>query len=368
MREKKRKKQKKLNTILFLCLSVFLLSTTYVIYNIFILDKNISKNNSLLENTNKEKKEDEKGEIDKKEKVETIIKLSAIGDCTLGNDRKTLKNNFNYVYDNNEPKYFFSGVVENLSKSDITVANLESPITESKKFVEKKFVFKGPPEYTKILKEGNIEVVNIANNHTYDYGVEGFEDTKRYLEQDKIEYFGYDKKAIVEKNGVKIGFLGYEGWDESKKSLIEGDIKALKEKVNMVIISFHWGDERHKAPNEIQKALGRASIDSGADLVLGHHPHVIQGIEKYNGKNIVYSLGNFCFGGNTNPADKDTFIYKQEFTFDENKKLIKISEDEKIPASISSSRDKNDYRPSILEGEEKERVAKKIEERSSLIK
>lgn len=366
MREKNRKKQKKLNAILFLCLSVFLISTGYVIYNIFVLDNNIAKNDTLLEDMKKAKEEEEKNRKTGEKGV--TISISAIGDCTLGNDRKILKNNFNYVYDNNGPKYFFSGVVNSLSKDDITIANLEGPITESKEFVEKKFVFKGAPEYTKIIKEGNIEVVNLANNHTYDYGVEGFEDTKRYLEQDEIEYFGYDKSSIIEKKGVKVGFLGYEGWDTVKKSVIKSDIKSLKEKTNIVIVSFHWGDERSNIPNNVQKELGREAIDSGADLVLGHHPHVIQGIEKYNGKNILYSLGNFCFGGNTNPEDKDTFIYKQEFTFDSNKRLLKASEANIIPASISSSKDRNDYRPSILEGSEKERVANKIQERSSLIK
>ena len=114
-----------------------------------------------------------------------------------------------------------------------------------------------------------------------------------------------------------------------------------------------------------QKDAAHAAIDAGADLVLGHHPHVLQGIEKYNGRYICYSLGNFCFGGNKNPSDKDTMIFQQTFTF-ENGNLLDDSNINIIPCSLSSSGKKNDYKPRVLKGSEKDRVMKKIQDMSEL--
>ena len=138
----------------------------------------------------------------------------------------------------------------------------------------------------------------------------------------------------------------------------------MKRQTNLVIICFHWGDEGKYYPNKTQVAIGRYAVDEGADLVLGTHPHVIEGIEKYNGKYIVYSLGNFIFGGNRNPSDKDAFIFQQTFTFDEAKSLIESSNMNLIPISISSVKERNDFRPVILEGSEKDRVLKKIDDLS----
>ena len=132
----------------------------------------------------------------------------------------------------------------------------------------------------------------------------------------------------------------------------------------MVIVSFHWGTEKATYPDEIQKTLAHIAVDNGADIVVGHHPHVLQGIEEYNGKNIVYSLGNFCFGGNRNPLDKDTMIFQQTFTF-ENGELVQDNVKNIIPCSLSSVKEYNDYQPTILEGSESERVLQKIQELSS---
>lgn len=358
-------KKKSKRIMMFAC-AIFLIATGFVGYKILNVEKNSNNISSDLKNNSNE--DNKKLETDNDENKEITIKLSAIGDCTLGAHKNPPSKSFDKEYDEKGAEYFFSGVVDVLSKDDITIANLEGAITENKSYRDKTFVFKGRPEYTDILKKGSIEVVNLANNHSFDYEEKGYEDTKKHLEEAKIDYFGYDNKVIIEKKGIKIGFLGYEGWTVDKKADIEANIRKLKEEADLVVVSFHWGIERDEAPMDTQTQLARASVDAGADLILGHHPHVIQGIEEYKGKNIIYSLSNFCFGGNSNPADKDTMIYQQEFTFDGNKKLIKTLEKNVIPASISSSKNRNDYRPSILEGEDKERVAEKIEYRSSLIK
>ena len=133
-----------------------------------------------------------------------------------------------------------------------------------------------------------------------------------------------------------------------------------------MIVIFHWGNEKEEVPDTNQMTLGRLAIDEGADLVCGHHPHVLQGIEEYKGKNIVYSLGNFCFGGNSYPSDMDSMIFQQTFTIDQDGvKADNVTNI--IPCSISSDYSYNNYQPTPAEGEEADRIMQKIEERSSWI-
>ena len=133
----------------------------------------------------------------------------------------------------------------------------------------------------------------------------------------------------------------------------------MEKEADMVAVYFHWGVEKSYSPNQIQKDFAYNAIDYGSDLVIGSHPHVLQGIEEYNGRYIAYSLGNFCFGGNKNPSDKDSMIYQQTFNFEDNK-LASIDIPNVIPCSISSTKSRNDYKPTVLHGSEGERVLNKI--------
>ena len=135
---------------------------------------------------------------------------------------------------------------------------------------------------------------------------------------------------------------------------------------DLVIVEIHWGIEKEEKPEREQIDFAHRAVDLGADLVIGHHPHVLQGVEKYGGKYICYSLGNFCFGGNPNPSDTDTMIFRQTFSFREGM-AANTDDYELIPCSITSSGG-NDYRPAPLEGAQKERVEKKITERSELVR
>lgn len=297
------------------------------------------------------------------------ITISAAGDTTLGSDES-----FGYVYtfdsefknQNGDYGYFTQNVKGIFEKDDLTIVNLEGTFTKSVKVADKEYKFKGNPLYVNILKDGGIDAVNLANNHSFDYGRQGFDDTVYTLKKAGVGYFGYGYKYIKDIKGIKVGVLGYTGWSfpTDLKKQIKADISDMKKQVSLVVVCFHWGDEGKYYPNKTQIAIGHYAVDEGADLVLGTHPHVIEGIEKYNGKYIVYSLGNFVFGGNRNPSDKDAFIFQQTFTFDETKSLIKSSNMNLIPISISSVKERNDFRPVILEGGEKERVLKKIEDLS----
>ena len=207
----------------------------------------------------------------------------------------------------------------------------------------------------------------MGNNHRMDYGEEGLADTLKALEEAKIVYgyddiLGYYEDA---EKGIKVGFVSvnevYDGKQVEK--YLENGIAALKadESVDLVIACCHWGDELDNYPNEYELNLGKQCIDWGADLVLGHHPHVMQGIEEYNGRFIVYSLGNFCFGGNKNPKDKDTMIFQQTFTF-----VNGVKQEDKdirvIPCRISSVTSKNDYCPTPVTGDKAIKVIDKINE------
>ena len=289
----------------------------------------------------------------------TKITISAAGDCTLGVDYN-YNNAFNDCYKAKGNAYFLKNVKSIFSEDDITITNLEGPLTTSGSRVPSTFTFKGSPKYTSILTKGSVEVVNLANNHTKDYGTSGFNDTKKALKKSKISYCHTTTIAYKKVKGVKVAFLGFNQLNGvTQKQVKDGISKAKKAKAKIIIVSFHWGIERSYEPNSTQTSLGRYAIRCGASLVLGHHPHVLQGIEKYKGRYIVYSLGNFCYGGHTNPADKDTMIFQQTFTI-KNGKLKKDSSAKVIPCSISSATSHNNFQPTPLSGNRQRTLIKKI--------
>ena len=294
------------------------------------------------------------------------IKISAVGDCTLGTDKDfVVSKNFDTMYTNvGGPSYFFRNVKDIFEQDDLTIVNVEGPLTTSEDEQEKEFAFRGKPEYADILKEGSVEAANIANNHSYDYGKQGFDDTIINLNNAGVTPFGYDTTVVKDINGAKVGLVGIYVLRDGMER-----VPQLKEKIAEVkaqgaaltIVSFHWGIEKANYPNKVQRDLAHMAVDEGADLVLGHHPHVLQGIEKYKGKNIVYSLGNFCFGGNSNPYDYDTMIFQQTFTI-RGGSVVADDDVNIIPCLISSESGYNNYQPTPVEGEEKIRIENKIRE------
>ena len=299
------------------------------------------------------------------------LTLSVVGDCTLGTDEYfDYDTSLNAYYENYGADYFMANVKSIFSKDDLTIANFEGTLTESTEREDKQFAFKAPASYANILTAGSVEAVNTANNHSHDYGEESFNDTLKALDTANILHFGYDETAVTEVKGVKVGLVGiYELNDHlgREEQLKQNIAKVKQDGAQLIVVIFHWGNEKEEVPDENQKTLGHLAIDEGADLVCGHHPHVLQGIEEYKGKNIAYSLGNFCFGGNAYPSDMDTIIFQQTFTIDQNG----VKDDNAtniIPCSISSDSDYNNYQPTPAEGEEAPRIIQKIQKRSSWIK
>ena len=325
------------------------------------------KDDSSTDNTDDTSKDSQEETTTPEPTAEPVsITVSMVGDCTLGTDVNfDQSTSFDAFYQmKNDPGYFFQNVKDIFTADDLTVANMEGTLTTSNDRQQKTFAFKGNPSYTEILTQGGVEATNLANNHSHDYGDQSYEDTIQYLEADGITTFGYDRTAVMDVKGIKVGLIGiYELKDGlGRQQQVIDTIREVKDQGAQVInVSFHWGTEKSNIPDDIQKTLAHLAIDQGADLVVGHHPHVLQGIEKYQGKNIVYSLGNFCFGGNKNPSDKDTMIFQQTFTV-ENGELVEDDVTNIIPCSLSSESGYNNYQPMVLEGSEKERVLQKIEE------
>lgn len=300
------------------------------------------------------------------------LTLSVVGDCTLGTDETfDYDTSLNAYYENYGADYFLQNVKDIFSADDLTIANFEGTLTDSDEREDKTFAFKAPASYASILTGGSVEAVNTANNHSHDYGEQSFDDTLAALDDAGIVHFGYDETAVMDVKGIKVGLVGiYELYDhlEREQQLKDNIAKVKADGAQLIVAIFHWGNETETVPDSNHTTLGRIAIDEGADLVCGHHPHVLQGIETYKGRNIVYSLGNFCFGGNSSPSDMDTMIYQQTFTIDADG-IKKDNVTNIIPCSISSAAydGYNNYQPTPAEGDEATRILGKINERSSWI-
>lgn len=310
--------------------------------------------------------------------VDDKVTISFVGDCTLGS-YKGSDDAFGKYYKKYGSGYFLSHAKEIFDKDDITFANLEGPLTKNPQVLEKKFSMRGDPDYVNILKDGSVEVVNLSNNHIYDCGDVGFNDTINVLDANNIAFCGEGKRCMfsVPVKDLKYGglipgtskyryinvcFLGYKGWEDTKdlRDTITKDIKDAKDcGADIICAEFHWGVERENYPNKVQQSLAHFAIDSECDVVVGAHPHVLQGIEKYNGKVIAYSLGNFCFGGNKNPSDKDTMILQVTFDAGCNMSSVDV-----IPYKISTSDTINDFSPNTRDNLTTRKILDRINEYS----
>lgn len=299
----------------------------------------------------------------------TVI-LNFAGDVTFAN-------HFEY-YVGNRWNYPFEKFPE-FSKADLSIVNLENPLTRRGIPSEKQFNFKARPEYVQVLTAGGIDIVNLANNHIYDYSEQGLFDTIDYLDQAGIRHMGAGKnktlarKPVVLKiKGVRIAFLGYYGLRKHSGShpatadsagtalrnlsYIKQDIKTIRDSVDVVIVTFHWGIEKEHVPETDQIYFAHKTIQYGADLIVGHHPHVLQGIEKYRNGLIVYSLGNFIFGGNSRKHEK-TAVLQIKINSD----LKKITSYKMLPVQVDY------WQPRLLYGNQKQALLDSLAKYSSFI-
>lgn len=297
------------------------------------------------------------------EVVEIVI--SAVGDCTLGTNQKQSYNerSFHYYYDNYGDEYFLKNVKHIFEADDFTIINLEGTLTNSDNMrPTKEWNHKGRPEYVNILTKASVEAVTLGNNHIMDYQQEGVADTIANVENAEIAYalsgdWG-NHYGLYETKGIKIGFVSVNEYYDGNRCYqwMEDGLNELRAQgADIVIAATHWGGDKVHELEDVQREMGKWCIDQGFDLVLGCHPHVLQGIEEYNGKFIVYSMGNFCYGGSSNPKEKESMIFQATFTFVDGV-LQPETTGKVIPCQLSSVTSKNDYCPIILEGEAAQQV------------
>ena len=293
------------------------------------------------------------------------ITISLAGDCTLGEfkgqDEGLLVRDY---YDMKGPDWFFANVKPVFAQDDFTFVNLEGPLTNLPQVAVKQFPIKGDVRNVNALTAGSVEVCNLCNNHIQDCGDAGMVETEEVLAANGIAYCGGTLNGVLlEKKGIKTAFLGYDGWATGAfiEDMIAEDIAAMRAQgAKLVVCEFHWGEERAYRHNPIQQALAHHAIDCGADIVVGAHSHVLQDTEIYQGKLICYSLGNFSFGANSDPVDKDTVIVQQ--TFVETPTGMAYGETKFLPCRISSVDYENNYQPTPFSApEDIARVLEKLQ-------
>ena len=294
---------------------------------------------------------------------EEYYTLSFAGDCTLGNSHGDWGSPGSFIgMIGDHYEYPFLAVRNYFGTDDFTMVNFEGTLTTSRAAEDKKFVFHAPPAYARILTIGSVDAVSLANNHSYDYGYQGYIDTQAALDKEGILYAGNgDTFLFTTDSGLTIGVYANSFWWDVEE--MAADIQQLEaDGAEIIVASFHWGIERDYYPCYDQIYYAHAAIDAGADIIFGHHPHVLQNIEYYKDGIIYYSLGNFSFGGNHWPDDMDTAVLQQEVIRDIDG-TVRLGELTIIPCRLSSITARNDFQPTpyAVDDPGYQRVLKKLE-------
>lgn len=282
------------------------------------------------------------------------ITITATGDFTIGGDSRKKTNIFatEMRKHDNDVNFTMVNMRDLLRSDDLTIVNFEGTLTDSKYVPSKKknnqFLFSAPPAWVSVLPDNGVEAVSLENNHIMDHGEEAYAETQQHLTDAGIVWSNSDHVGVYEVKGVEIAMLSYLCIDryETLWDKVPADIAAAKEKYPIVIVSFHWGNEKDYSPTANQVRMGRLAVDSGADLVLGHHSHRMNPIELYKGVYICYSLGNFCFAGNSKPDDMTSIVFQTRFNVKDGEvtnRGFRI-----IPIRISSRPERNDFIPTPL--------------------
>ncbi|MBE5768795.1 MAG: CapA family protein [Clostridiales bacterium] len=283
-----------------------------------------------------------------------LITITAGGDFTIGRDVRKRADIFGDELEKQggDINFIFKNISDVLHQDDLTILNFEGTLTESSYIPSEKrenqFLFSAPPAWVEVLPNHSVEAVALENNHVMDHGADALADTKAALSGAGVVYSTGTELGVIDVKGVQIAMLSYltidrydELWD-----VVPQDIANAKRFYPIVIVSFHWGNETWYYPTDNQVKMGHLAVDSGADLVLGHHSHRINPIEQYKGKYICYSLGNFCFAGNSKPSDMSSFLFQTRFRLKDGE--ITNEGFRIIPIRISSRTDRNDFVPTVL--------------------
>jgi poly-gamma-glutamate capsule biosynthesis protein CapA/YwtB (metallophosphatase superfamily) len=283
------------------------------------------------------------------------VVINAVGDIMLAGSGAATYQRLGYDYP-------FAATVAELRKGDIAVGNLEAPITQGgSEFTGKKYRYRCGPRTAAALKNAGFSVVTLANNHIMDYGSQALEETRRHLDRAGINYTGAGESLAAARTGAvitvrekKVAFLAYSftfpadfyaaadrpGTAPGFAGYYREDIARARASVDYVVVSFHWGTENSSVTNPYQVTVAHRAIDAGADLVLGHHPHVLQGIEHYKKGVILYSLGNFAFGTAGRSAGRSVIA---RVTMDDGVKAVEL-----VPLNVLNREVR--FQPRVLAG------------------
>lgn len=286
-----------------------------------------------------------------------LITITGTGDFTVGGDSRKSSNIWYTELEKHDgdPNFALKNIRDVLLADDLTIVNFEGTLTNSTYVPsnkrENQFLFSAPPEYVEMLTGNGIEAVSLENNHVLDHGQDVYDETKRHLSDAGVVWSGDGELGVIDVKGVKIAMLSYLCIDRyaSLWDKVPADIQAAKALYPIVIVNFHWGNEKEYSPTNNQIRMGRLAVDAGADLVLGHHSHRIQPIEQYKGVYICYSLGNFCFAGHNKPDDMSSMLFQTRFRIREGENGQEITNEgfRIIPIRISSRTERNDFIPTV---------------------
>ncbi len=303
------------------------------------------------------------------------VLLSFVGNCSIGDSEQfmTYQESYHTTVDEKGYDWIFSDVYDHLAADDLTIANLEAVLTTKLAHSSKMYNLKANPDHVNILTQGSIEVVNTVNGHCMDFLRPGYLDMLSHLENAGVEHFGsiythqedgFDKLAVKEVKGLRIGFIGLSSTYDSDIKRVEKRARILKEEqgCDLVVVSLNWGDNKTQ-PGAGQVVFAKAVIDAGADVIWGHHPNIIQPITFYKGKPILFSTGVFTFG-TAFGDDPDTGIF--QLAFEKVDGEVRLTRLQVIPCRYQ---DGPDYRPIVLV-DESDRLAvfKKLMMKNTYVK
>ena len=298
------------------------------------------------------------------------VVASFTGDMLLASlHGKRAAGNFLDVAAKQEPEYFLQNVQPIFAADDFTVVNLENVLTDraltpKEKSTDPAYWYRAPTANTEILTSSGVEAVSLANNHTGDYSAAGYKDTVKAVSAAGLEYGGNDRTFYLEKNGFRIAVICHGLWNEGQAGAIIRRLQAAEKDSDFQVVFYHGGKEGVHAPEAWRVRASRRLVDNGADLVLGNHPHVLQPREVYKGKEIIYSLGNFCFGGSRRPENR-TVIY--QLTLRVENGVLAETASELIPCYVHTGAGTNNYCPApIADEDQRQRVLDFMDGRAKL--
>ena len=287
--------------------------------------------------------------------AEKQITLTFVGDCTLGSEERLMGKDYSFAQAVERVGYagFLSAVEPLFRSDDLTVANFEGVLKDNAYGkANKTYCFRGLPAYAQILSLGSIDAVSLSNNHTGDFGNAGRKSTRSALENAGVSWFDATDAFYYERDGMTVAFCGFwrAGYYARREEYVQL-IQSLRQKgADVVVCMLHFGQEYSPLHSEEQTEMARTMIDAGADLVIGHHPHVVQGVEVYRNRTICYSLGNFLFGGNAAVRANECLIPRVTLTFDDSGEYL--SQQVRLyPGNSSGNAEVNDYHPRLVEND-----------------